>query len=659
MNEVKNIAFELRKYLNELSELGFRRSDILDIVNNHSFPDASNVAVAEPKKSFQDHIHDIEFLKQLLISKKHHIIIFNSEIKVVLHSEEINSLIKDQNFSILDRNLSEIIFDSKSLLAIKEFVNNPINDSVSINHCILKFNKVLHYASIEVSKISCNSNKYIQIIFELNSSEVENDKLTEIYDNLLSMINATTETAVLTDFEGLVLETNQVFADRLNKLKDEIIGKCLFDFFDEETSLRRKEYFYKTVNQAQSISYHDERNSRKYKVSQHPILNKKGKVCKVAIFAQDITIETQYSKDLRERENYFRQFAEMLPQTVFQTNLKREITFSNLNGLKMFGYTLEDLKNGLNVYNLIHEDERLLVRKYVDEYAKKQGNFNFKCNAVKKDGAVFPVSVFANTMYSNGEFIGFIGIVIDDSKYHDLEIDLKLSRDRFTMLNDTKNKLFSILAHDLRGPFSGFINLTETISRKFEDIKVHDLKEISSSLHSSAINLYRLLDNLLSWAMSQSGNIKANFIYMDLKIIINEILEYFHLNIKQKNINVKLSVPNNFDIYADKDMIKTALRNLISNAIKYSNIGGIIEISVYQENNQSVFEIKDYGIGIPPEKLDLIFKVNDIEFTEGTMNEPGTGLGLAITKEFIQLNNGDLVVESQVDKGSTFKIIFK
>lgn len=655
MENIKNTAKLLKEQISELIRLGFTKNDFFKIIDGMEFPEKKSISKAYTsniKFNPEDSLQNISLISDEL--NDDYILFFSEDLKIVFQSEKFSEIYEISKDSFLGLNFSDIFLDSFSNDFVNDYIENNEFDGKLFNNAIFRINSLLESVSFVFRKLTISQ----QNLFELKFENFEvNKQLNEIYNYLKSMINATTETAILTDNKGIILETNDTFASRAEININDLLGNDIFNMFDKSTAERRKKYFDEVIQTGQIVNYQDSRQGKLYDISQYPIKNNDNKVFRVAIFAKDITAEQNAIQKLKESEEKFRQFAELLPQTVFETDGSQQIVFSNRNGLNFFGYSYSDLESGLNVYDLMHPLERDIIREYVDKYIMKSGSFNFHCNAITKQGKIVPVSVFANAIYKNGEYAGVRGIVIDDSKYTNMEKAFLDSENRLKSLKNANNKLFSILAHDLRGPFTGFMNLTDTVAHQIEEIKVQDLKNIANDLHISAINLYRLLDNLLSWAMSQSGKIEAKFENFDISFILNEIVDYFDLNIKQKEITIIRNLKDNLIVYADKNMIKTAMRNIISNAIKFTNVQGTIEINTFYKDNCNIIKISDNGVGIPPLKLQYLFEINTHEFTKGTNNESGMGLGMVITKEFIESNNGKIRVESIENEGTVFTIM--
>ena len=217
----------------------------------------------------------------------------------------------------------------------------------------------------------------------------------------------------------------------------------------------------------------------------------------------------------------------------------------------------------------------------------------------------------------------------------------------------------SILAHDLRSPFNGFLGLTKMMAEETSDFTLKELQNISQKMQKSANNLYKLLENLLEWSRIQRNLTEFKPQICQLEGIILKNIDVESEFAKQKNIEIIFNNITYNEVNADIPMIDTILRNLITNAIKFSKKGGRIEIGICKSTDESnpsadcVF-VKDNGIGMNSEILDKLFKLDENVSRPGTEKEPSTGLGLLLCKEFVEKHGGRIWAKSEEGKGSTF-----
>lgn len=221
-------------------------------------------------------------------------------------------------------------------------------------------------------------------------------------------------------------------------------------------------------------------------------------------------------------------------------------------------------------------------------------------------------------------------------------------------LNTTKDKFFSIISHDLRGPFSSLNSLLNLLAEEFDSMNDADKHKIIHALRQTSVNTLNLLENLLNWARSQTGSIENNPEKIDIHKITGQVIEILDVRAKQKKQKLLNEIPDFTYVYADEQLTKSILINLTNNAIKFSNEGAIIRLTTKPLNDFIEISVVDNGIGIPKDKLENLFRPDSNFKRPGTANEPGTGLGLVMAGEFVRIIGGDISIESEVDKGSTF-----
>lgn len=225
-------------------------------------------------------------------------------------------------------------------------------------------------------------------------------------------------------------------------------------------------------------------------------------------------------------------------------------------------------------------------------------------------------------------------------------------------MNDEKNRLFSIVAHDLRNPVSAISGFTDLLTEKFDELDDDTRKEYIEQITHGSRRTLSLLENLLLWARSQMDLIEIKKTEISVVKLIEECRDDISCAAEQKNISLKLDIRDEFNLYVDVEMIKAVLRNLISNAIKFSNSGNRVTVTSFRKNGTLCISVSDEGTGFQQDLLKQLFKTGQIVSTKGTANEKGSGLGLLIAKDYTEKNEGGIYVESEPGKGSVFTISF-
>lgn len=237
---------------------------------------------------------------------------------------------------------------------------------------------------------------------------------------------------------------------------------------------------------------------------------------------------------------------------------------------------------------------------------------------------------------------------------HQAEEALKKSEARLKELNATKDKFFNIIAHDLRNPFTSLLGSTELLAENIREMEEEKITELIRILNDSAKRGYAILQNLLDWSRSQTGLMPFNPEKIDLKRIVDENISYLRLTSDGKKISVTSGIMEGLNIFADRNMINTILRNLLGNAIKFTPTYGTVVVAATAGNDETTISVKDTGIGIPDDKISELFRIDTKYTRPGTNMEQGTGLGLKLCKEFVEMQGGKIWVASTQNKGSEF-----
>lgn len=235
------------------------------------------------------------------------------------------------------------------------------------------------------------------------------------------------------------------------------------------------------------------------------------------------------------------------------------------------------------------------------------------------------------------------------------EEEIGLKNELLLALNAEKDKFFSIIAHDLRGPLSAFVAATQIITEEIQTMSIEEIKDITGSMKISATNIYSLLENLLEWSRLKRGGMDFVPEKLNLKNKIDECLSVLSESARKKHIELSVSIDDRIVVFADNHMFDTLIRNLVSNALKFTPQGGKVSVSALNNGEKTtVVKIIDTGIGMTTELKNKLFHLSEKTSRKGTEGEPSTGIGLLLSKEFIEKHGGKIWVESEQDKGSVF-----
>ena len=254
----------------------------------------------------------------------------------------------------------------------------------------------------------------------------------------------------------------------------------------------------------------------------------------------------------------------------------------------------------------------------------------------------------------NGKIIKVHGAFQDISEYKLAEKKLKENEASLRELNATKDKFFSIIAHDLRSPFNAILGYSDILEKQIQENNFDGIERYSQIINKSSVIAMDLLSDLMDWSYSQTGTMKFCPEDIDLVDLIRGITTLLNYSALQKSITFRTELPNYMIVSVDKAMVSSILRNLISNAIKFTKPGGEIVISTEQKPDKLIVSVADNGVGIKPKTIKKLFRIDGNYSTTGTQNEKGTGLGLILCKSFIEKHGGEIWVESELGKGSKF-----
>lgn len=268
----------------------------------------------------------------------------------------------------------------------------------------------------------------------------------------------------------------------------------------------------------------------------------------------------------------------------------------------------------------------------------------------------------------NGEVMGSVHIARDITGRKQAEDKLQEYNNELEELNASKDKFFSVIAHDLKSPFQGLLGFTDLLLEDFDILQKDEIKNYLLNIRNASFNTYALLENLLEWSRIQSGRMNFKPAKFNISKEIGGVLDILNSNAIRKGISLTNLVDHQLEVEADQYMIHSVIQNLVSNAIKFSNSRGQVVITSEVKSMKYLHKtpacecdkeclqinVRDHGIGIPPEALSRIFSLTDHFTLNGTANEPGTGLGLILSKEMIERHGGELTVHSIPGEGSTF-----
>lgn len=311
--------------------------------------------------------------------------------------------------------------------------------------------------------------------------------------------------------------------------------------------------------------------------------------------------------------------------------------------------------------SIVHPDCRQEMYDYFIKYVVGKGlRFDKEYRIIRQnDKAERWVHGIGELKYDeNNKPVLMVGTIADITESKSAQEEIRTKNEQLEIALSEKDKFFSIIAHDLRGPFTGFLGFTELLKSDFFNFSIKELQEIANKMYYSAMNLFGLLNNLLEWSMVKRGLMPFNPVDISLNKTIEEVIGIFSDNAKKKSIEIETEVQKDISVIADKSMLNTILRNLVSNAVKFTKPGGFVRVTVKKFKGSVVITVKDSGVGMNLDLQNNLFKLDGKTGRLGTADEKSSGLGLLLCKEFIEMHKGKISVISEEEKGTEFSVSF-
>jgi PAS domain S-box-containing protein len=589
-----------------------------------------------------------------------------SESKVMFASENFIDMIGIPGSAMIRKNMYDLF--------PAEFAEKFTADDweVASNGNILKLDENMNgrnYTTIKFPIELGGKNLLAGYIIDITERTQALEALREREENLSITLHSIGDGVISTDKDGLIVRMNPVAEHLCGWNFAEAKGKALTDVFNIINAYTRETIADPVKNVIESgqvigLANHTvlvSKDGLEYHISDSaaPIKNSDGSICGVVLVFSDITEKYKTEKILMESEERYKSLFYLAQEGIILISLDGKLVEINESFAKMHGYNIDEMLN-MDIKEIDTPETAKMNPERILQIL--EGNhLRFESEHFHKDGHIIMFEVSAGLIYQGGKsFILSFHHDISDRKLAEAEIQMQ--NVELAEINESKDKFFSIIAHDLKTPFTGFLGLTKMMSENIHDFTLQELHEISIHLQKSASNLFQLLENLLEWSRMQRGITGFNPEICKLSLIIKQVLDIHTEASQQKLIELVSNIEEDITVKADVSMLNSVLRNLISNAIKFTPRGGRIEIGATSDGLHlqggvhlgTVIYVKDTGIGMNEKMISNLFRIDYDVSRHGTENESSTGLGLLLCKEFIEKHGGRIWVESEDGKGSTF-----
>jgi PAS domain S-box-containing protein len=455
-----------------------------------------------------------------------------------------------------------------------------------------------------------------------------NGDATFINPAMLQMLGYSTEELIGKQLHGIIHHSK---ADGTNYPADEC--KIYAAYRDGTTHRVNNEVFWRKDGTSFMVDY-----------ISTPIIED-NKIMGAVVVFRDITKIKQADEALRESLEKLKDLFELSPLGIALTDMDGRYVEFNEAFCTICGYPADELMK-LDYWKLTPKEYEAKEAEQLESLAKTGRYGPYEKEYMQKNGLRIPIRL-NGTLITGKDGKQYIWSIVEDIT------ERKLYEEQLKEANASKDKFFSIVAHDLKNPFNALLGASEALNEGINEFNEEEIKHLSNMVNKSAKNAYALLENLLEWSRSQLGRLKFEPTDLNLRDITYESLKAIEVQAHNKRIKL-INNTKSINVFADPNLLQTIIRNLLSNAIKYTNQGGTVTIGSTQTNGYIEVSVTDTGVGMPQEATEKIFKIDTKYSTPGTAKESGTGLGLILCKEFVEKHGGQIWVESEVGKGTTF-----
>ncbi|MFA7227471.1 MAG: PAS domain-containing sensor histidine kinase [Melioribacteraceae bacterium] len=510
---------------------------------------------------------------------------------------------------------------------------------------------------------------------DINLSSVDHSGMEEHAEAKLFLhtFNAIDECISITDMDDIIIYVNKSFALTYGYEISELIGKHIgIVRSDKNDPEKMKEILPGTIKEGwRGRVWNRRKNGEEFLVELYTTIvrDEAGQPMALVGVARELTEQLQAEEKLNEANEKYQHLFHEMKTAIYESTPDGKLLELNPAGMELLGIRSRDQFEGLDVARdfYINKEDRIAIHKEVEKNGFVK---DYELNLKTLDNNILTVRETSTAVKDkSGKVVAFRGMLRDITETKKNEDKLKQlverleyvnnqlhqSEDELKNTNATKDKFFSIIAHDLRSPFSSLLSFSEFLIEDIETLDKTETKLFAEKIHEAAKNVFTLLENLLQWSRIQSGKIPYNPVSFNITFKINQVIGLLANNAANKKIKIVNESLNNAIVFADDDMLFSVLQNLLSNAIKFTNPGGVIVFKSVILKDEIEVSISDNGVGIKEEDIQKLFRLDSHHTTYGTSEEKGSGLGLLLCQEMIERNRGKIRVESRINEGTTFE----
>lgn len=459
------------------------------------------------------------------------------------------------------------------------------------------------------------------------------------------------------DNKGTIIFLNNTASNIIGDTKDNFLSKNILNFIEDNNSLQSILETSDAPLFPQSLEIKFKRRNGKsfYTIlSINNYYNNETNQNQFIITLVDLTNQKMQTELIKENQLRFENIANSAPVMIWITDVNGLFNFVNKIWCDFTGRSISE-ELGLNWIQDVHPDD---IKNFIQIYNQALDNripFSHQFRFKRHDNSYRWLMINGLPRFNDQEdFLGLIGTCIDITHQKENEDYIKQINEELENATKNKDKFFSIISHDLRSPLSGIMSLMDILVTDYHTMDEDEKKEIISEAAITSRNTFTLMENLLDWSRIQTGKMNFEPKNISLTLITNNIRNLFTQKLKEKSITLNFEIETEFFAFADLQITETIVRNLISNAIKFTPEQGTITVSFENLGEYIVVKITDTGVGMDAAHLSKLFKLDISYSTIGTSGERGTGLGLVLCKELVEKQEGKIWIESKLGSGSTF-----
>ncbi|MGK9477965.1 PAS domain S-box protein [Melioribacter sp. OK-6-Me] len=486
---------------------------------------------------------------------------------------------------------------------------------------------------------------------------------TTLFNRVLSLNRSS---FLITNPDFIITDCPVTIKEILGLERRKLINKSLFDLIADGQKNSLKSKITRLNKSTKTTEFKCElltTQKRKISVLCSVVLLSKSKKNTKYLFAfRDETPHINKLEQYEREHNFFKVLMNNVPDTIYFKDRQSRFTMINEAQAKLLGINNPADAIGKTDFDFFTKEHAEAAYADEQEIIKTGKPLIYKVEKVRRgsDKKFIWVSATKVPVFDkSGNVKGIVGISRDITHFKEAEDQLKSLTEELKELNETKDRLFSIIAHDLRNPFISLLGISNIILEEYNDLSEDEKLEYLTEIETSAKSAYDLLENLLYWSRTQTNNISYSPQKFNLSDVISRNIRLLSFAASSKKINLINNAENNLWAYGDPDLVDIIVRNFISNAVKFTPEGGKVEVVTKILNDEIKVIVEDSGIGMSKEKIEGLLKYNKVESSLGTNKEKGTGLGLLLCKDFIEMNNGKMEIDSYPGQGTRISFTIK